>query len=244
MNERSRAQLRLLLLQSAWSYERMHGIGMGYAAEPLLGDLETLDPRRLAEARVRAAEPFNAHPVLAGVALGASVRAEMDGVPGTQVSRLKAALGGPLGALGDQLFWAGIVPFLSGLGLILVVRGWVVGGLLLLVGGYNACRWATARWALRLGMANGMTVGTALGTSWLPRTAPAVGPAAGTAVALALPLVLAWYARPALAADGPMIGGIALLVALVSWRFQREVPPVRVALVLVAIVLLVRLGGA
>ena len=38
-----RALLRLLAVQGTWNYERMLGVGMGYAAEPLLEDLGPLD---------------------------------------------------------------------------------------------------------------------------------------------------------------------------------------------------------
>ena len=37
-----RAWLRLLAVQGTWNYERMLGVGMGYAAEPLLEDLKTV----------------------------------------------------------------------------------------------------------------------------------------------------------------------------------------------------------
>jgi len=57
-----RAFLRLLAVQGAWNYERMTGIGLGYAAEPMLDELKQADPARHAEASVRAAEYFNSHP--------------------------------------------------------------------------------------------------------------------------------------------------------------------------------------
>ena len=66
----SRALLRLMAVQGAWSYERMIGVGMGYAAEPLLKDLGAVEPARLPEATARSAEFFNCHPYLAGLALG------------------------------------------------------------------------------------------------------------------------------------------------------------------------------
>ena len=69
-----------------------------------------VDPVRHTEAVVRSAEFFNCNPNLAGLALGAIARAEYDGVPGAQIARLRTALCSPLGALGDQLFWAGLVP--------------------------------------------------------------------------------------------------------------------------------------
>ncbi len=110
MNGGWRALLRLLAVQGTWNYERMLGVGMGYAAEPLLEDLKTVDPVRHSEAVVRSTEFFNCHPNLAGLALGAIARAEYEAMPGPQIVRLRTALCSPLGSLGDQLFWAGLVP--------------------------------------------------------------------------------------------------------------------------------------
>jgi hypothetical protein len=61
-----RAYLRLLAIQGTWNYERMLGVGMGYAAEPLLDDLKTIDPVRHSEAVVRSTDFFNCNPNLAG----------------------------------------------------------------------------------------------------------------------------------------------------------------------------------
>ncbi len=118
-----RALLRLMAVQGTWNYERLLGVGMGYAAEPLLEDLKTVDPVRHGEAVVRSAEFFNCNPNLAGLALGATVRAEYEAVPGAQIARLRTALCSPLGALGDELFWAGLVPALMGLALAGVTLG-------------------------------------------------------------------------------------------------------------------------
>ena len=173
-----RALLRLLAVQGTWNYERMLGVGMGYAAEPLLEDLKTVDPVRHGEAVVRSAEFFNCNPNLAGLALGATVRAEYEAVPGAQIARLRTALCSPLGALGDELFWAGLVPALAGLALAAVVLGagwWAVLGLLV---AYNLVRFGTAVWALRTGFDAGMRVGTAIAASWVPRAvAPSASPA-------------------------------------------------------------------
>ena len=145
-------------MQGTWNYERMLGVGMGYAAEPLLEELKLSDPQRHAEAVVRSAEFFNCNPNLAGLALGAEVRAEYDAAPGAQVARLRTALCSPLGALGDQLFWAGLVPALVGLTLAAVTLGaglWAIVGFLLV---YNGVRIWTAVWSLRTGLAAGMNV--------------------------------------------------------------------------------------
>jgi PTS system mannose-specific IID component len=190
-----RALLRLFAVQGTWNYERMLGVGMGYAAEPLLEDLKTVDPVRHSEAVVRSTEFFNCHPNLAGLALGATARAEYESVPGAQIARLRTALCSPLGAMGDELFWAGLVPALVGATLTAVVLGarwWAIAGFLV---AYNLVRVLTGIWALRTGFDAGMRVGAAIGSSWIPHAIALVGPAAGFTVGLAVPLVAGWYLK-------------------------------------------------
>jgi mannose PTS system EIID component len=190
-----RALLRLFAIQGTWNYERMQGVGMGYAAEPLLEDLKSVDPTRHAEAVVRSAEFFNANPNLAGLALGATARAEYEAVPGVQIARLRTALCSPLGAMGDQLFWAGLVPALVGaalVGVALRTGWWPIAGLLLV---YNIVRLWVGVGSLNTGTRAGMGVGTAISASWIPRAIELVGPVAGFAVGVATPIVAHWYLR-------------------------------------------------
>jgi PTS system mannose-specific IID component len=238
-----RAVARLLALQAGWNYERMQGIGMGWAAEPLLRDLRATDPARHPAATVRSAEFFNGHPYLAGLALGAAARAEYDGATADQVQRLRTALGGPLGALGDQFFWAGLLPALSGcaiLGVTLGVPGLAVGGLLL---AWNALRLATTGWALRTGLREGLGVGRAIRESWLTGAAQRIGRFAGLAVGAAIPAAGAW-----------LLGGLtgttgltALAVAAVGVLLARIRPAwftgLRYGLLLIAAVALLTLTG-
>jgi PTS system mannose-specific IID component len=212
---RLRAILRLFAVQGTWNYERMLGVGMGYAAEPLLEDLKAVDPVRHGEAVVRSAEFFNCNPNLAGLALGATTRAEYEAVPGAQIVRLRTALCSPLGAMGDELFWAGLVPALVGFALIATILGagwWGIGGLLVI---YNAIRLWTSVWSLRTGMESGMRVGTAIASSWLPRAIELAGPAAGFAGGAALPVVADWDLKGfgwsvMVGAAGVAVAGVAL----------------------------------
>jgi PTS system mannose-specific IID component len=104
MKPRTEALIRLLAVQASYTYERMAGIGVGHASAPLLRDVFALrSARERREAVARSADFFNSHPYLAGVAVGAEVRAEQQGIPGPVITRLRTALSGPLGALGDQL---------------------------------------------------------------------------------------------------------------------------------------------
>lgn len=208
MSARARALLRMTALQASWNYERMQGVGVAVAEEPLLRPLEA-DPERARAARARSAQYFNAHPFLAGAAVGSLAKAELDAEPGERILRLRTALSGPLGALGDQLFWAGIVPATMGLGLIAVALG---GGLVavgLAVLGYNIIRVLVTAWGLRIGLAHGIGVAHAISRSWLPRLAPKAGDLAAVLVGAAVPLTAQWLLR----GSGAPIRATVLVVA-------------------------------
>ena len=243
MTGKWRALLRLLAVQGTWNYERMLGVGMGYAAEPLLEDLKTVDPVRHGEAVVRSAEFFNCNPNLAGLALGATARAEYEDVPGPQIARLRTALCSPLGALGDELFWAGLVPALVGVALSAAVLGagwWAILGFLVL---YNLARLATGIWALGTGLDAGMRVGAAIGASWIPRAVARVGPLAGASVGLAVPLVAGWYLRGF--GWGGGLGSLAIAAAgaaTAKW-FGPSLTSVRFALLAMGLLLFFRWMG-
>jgi mannose PTS system EIID component len=238
-----RALLRLFAVQGTWNYERMLGVGMGYAAEPLLEDLKTVDPVRHSEAVVRSTEFFNCHPNLAGLALGATTRAEYEAVPGAQIARLRTALCSPLGSLGDQLFWAGLVPALVGAALAGVVLGagwWAIFGFLAV---YNLARLATGLWALRTGFDSGMRVGSAIGASWIHRAIVWVGPVAGLAVGFAIPLVGEWYLRGfGWVGAATTIGVAAAGVAVTRW-FGPTLTTVRFALLAIVLLAVFRWTG-
>lgn len=238
MRGRGRALVRLLAVQGAWSYERMTGVGMGFAAEPLLRAMEFEEPERHREATARAAEFFNCHPYLAGLALGASARAEHEGVPGAQIRRLRTALCSPLGALGDQFFWAGLVPILMSLALAAIALGGGVAVLAAVLVGYNVVRLLVTRWALWTGLETGMQVGTAISASWLPRAAARIAAPAGLVAGLAVPTAGVWLLWPAAGARGAVAlfaAGAAL--ALLRWGGARWTS-LRVGLVFALVALL------
>jgi mannose/fructose/N-acetylgalactosamine-specific phosphotransferase system component IID len=234
-----RSLLRLFAVQGSWNYERMQGIGMGVAEQPLIRDLKDNGTTYRA-AVARAAHFFNAHPYLCGLAVGATARAEHDGVPPEQVERLRTALGGPLGALGDRLVWAGWLPFTSGLALIGVALGLglrsVIGFLIVYNIGHVALRW----WALHAGWTYGGRVATALRQPLLQRATTLSAPAMALVMGAALPFVARYltggflgWTRAALAAVAA--GGFALL-----WWQRARLTGLRFGLVLLA---LATLGG-
>ena len=221
----ARGLARCFTVQASWNYETMMGIGFGWAAEPAMSALEGgPGGARYRAARARESRFFNAHPYLAGLAVGAAVRAELDGEDPARIERLRAALCGPLGSVGDRLFWASWLPACSALALILVAagaRGWAVVAFLAL---YNVahlgCRW----WALRAGGTQGLHVGAALSAPVLRRASEAAGPAAALCVRAMLPLLFGWQLR---GAPGSAVGlgfvgvvAVAVLIRLFATRLN------------------------
>lgn len=240
MNPEFRAWCRLLTIQASWNYERMSGVGLGHATEPLLADLGRSDPPRHGDALRRASGFFNSHPYLAGVAAGAEARAEYDGIPGEQVARLRAALCSPLGALGDQLFWAGVWPATLGVVLIAVALGagwWAPVGAVVLI---LVIRLRVTWWALRTGLRAGMQVGEALQTTLLRRLVPAFGIAAAAAVGVAVPLVVRSGTRGAAAW---LAVGVAVAGVVVGQRRLVRVTGVGFGIAAIVVTLLVAWSG-
>ncbi|HXH63636.1 MAG TPA: PTS system mannose/fructose/sorbose family transporter subunit IID [Gemmatimonadales bacterium] len=228
------ALLRLFTVQGSWNYERLIGTGVGVATEPLLRELGAPDSPAYRAALARSARFFNSHPYLAGVAVGATARAEIDGVPPVMIERLRAALTGPLGSVGDRLVWTGWLPLLSALALAGIARGAGVTAVIAFLAVYNAGHVALRWWGLRSGWALGPQVAVALQASWLRVAAAVVIPATACALGFALPFVVQGagigfhgWARIALA--GTAAGGFALLV----WR-PDLLSGLRLGLILVA----------
>jgi len=189
----ARALLRLFAVQGSYNYERMLGVGVGVAEEPLLRDLAD---EKYRPAVARGAHFFNAHPYMAGLAIGAAARAEHDGAAPDQIERLREALCGPLGSLGDRLVWAGWLPFLSGLTLAAIAlgAGWVAVAAFLVV--YNIGHVALRWWALKAGWTHGTRVSVALHHPVLQKTVALLGPAMALAIGAALPLTAAYLSAP------------------------------------------------
>jgi PTS system mannose-specific IID component len=212
--------LRLFAVQGSWNYERMLGLGMGVAQEPLLRDLRDGDGATYRAALARAARFFNAHPYLCGLAVGAAARAEHDGTPPAQIERLRTALCGPLGSIGDRLIWAGWLPCVSALavaGVALGAGGWAVVAFLVL---YNAGHLALRWWALRAGWDHGARVAVALHHPALLRALHLIGPATAVAAGLCLPLAASFLAVPF---RGWGVGAVALAAA-VCYLLLRALP--------------------
>lgn len=226
---------RLFAIQGAWNYETLLGNGIAFCAEPLLRQLPA---ERYHAALARQARYFNAHPYLAGVAVGALARAELDGADPERIERFRTALCGPLGSVGDQLVWAGWLPLCSLVALGVFAAG---GGpaltLGVFLGLYNLGHVILRAWGLGTGLRCGMRVAPALSTPIL-RDGPAILARAAAVVAgLVLPLALQRIIGPGRALAG-VVAAVAVVGAVVLARFGRRAAGWRGTLVLLAIFVL------
>lgn len=227
---------RMLGIQASWNYEVLVGTGIGFAVEPGL----RLLPGGRGGAAYRAAlarqsQYFNAHPYTAAVAVGALVRAELDGEAPARIERFRTALCGPLGSVGDRLVWAAWLPFCSAAGLLAFGLGApplvTVGGFLLL---YNAGHVALRTWGLHVGLERGLKVASALGHPVLRQGPQWIGQAAALVGGAALPLALARAIGP----GRTLLGGVLVAVVAAAVLFARlhgRVEAWKAALVLLAV---------
>ncbi|MDX1494822.1 MAG: PTS system mannose/fructose/sorbose family transporter subunit IID [Longimicrobiales bacterium] len=172
------AFFRMLLLQGSWNYRTMLGSGFAFALLPALRELTSGDREALEEALGRHVEHFNAHPYLASVAVGAVLRMEADGEDAATIRKLKVALRGPLGSLGDALIWATVLPgaALASLALLWIgVAPWIAVGVFLLV--FNAVHLGVRAWGFRAGLRSGRDVGRVLMVANLSRLTRRLQPA-------------------------------------------------------------------
>jgi PTS system mannose-specific IID component len=216
-----RSWFRSLLLQASWNYERMIGIGMAYTSEPLLRDLpDGVRGERYRAALSRAAQQFNGHPYLVGLAVGALARVEHEELPEDQVKRLRTALAGPLGSVGDKLIWAGLLPVASALGLVLTVWVSPAMGVIVFLALYNTVHFMLRGWALRSGWNSGLRVGQRLGAPCIKLGVRLAAPLAALTCGFALPVVAAWLVRHLDAQElvgAALIAGVGVVFARWVW---------------------------
>jgi len=214
--ERRVVALRSLFLQSVWNYETLQGVGFAWALMPGLRRLHP-DPARRADRLLAHLELFNSNPYLSTIAMGVVLRLEHEvarGVAGAErrVSHLVGVLRGTLGALGDELVWAGWRPALGAAAATVALLGggvWVAGAYWLL---YNALTQAVRLRGVTAGYASGAGIARVLQDPFWRRTAAAtqLGGAAVGGVALALGIALG-HSGGGWRGAGIFLGSVALL---------------------------------
>jgi mannose PTS system EIID component len=231
---------RLLAIQGSWNYETLIGNGIGFCLEPALRSLPGgVHGAAFKSALARESAYFNAHPYLAAVAVGALAKAELSGVPPERIERFRTALTGPLGSVGDQLVWAGWLPFCSLVALTafgLGTRPMAV--LLTFLVLYNAGHLALRAWGLHVGWTRGLGVASALANPVLRQGPAHVARAAAAVAGLAIPL----SAAHVIAGRSSHVGAALLaatITAILLVRLHGRVEGWKLSLVLLALFALI-----
>ncbi|MFN2433132.1 MAG: PTS system mannose/fructose/sorbose family transporter subunit IID [Gemmatimonadota bacterium] len=212
---------RSLPIQAAFNAETLQGAGFACAVLP---DLRRAHAENVGARAAALAGGFNANPYLAPFALGAVAVAEGH-EPSDRVDRFLRLVRGPLGALGDALFWGTARPALfvpAALGVVAGGPWWLAA---IVLAAFNGLAFGARVSTARAGLARGLEAAAWLTGSWIRRAprhlrgtgAVAVGLLAGVLLARAVGLPGGGMREPAVAAAWPVLLAFALSVPLFAW---------------------------
>ncbi|WP_027108987.1 PTS system mannose/fructose/sorbose family transporter subunit IID [Lacticigenium naphthae] len=184
---------RSLLLQSSFNYERMQGGGWTYSLIPGLKKIHTND-HDLSNALQDHMQFFNTHPFLITFVQGVILAMEENKEKRETIRGIKVALMGPLGGIGDALFWLTLLPITGGIAASLSAEGNVAGPIIFLVA-FNLVHFFLRFFLMHYGYGMGTRAITVLkeGTKKVSRAASIVGMmVVGALVASYINLSLNW----------------------------------------------------
>ncbi|MBL4951862.1 PTS system mannose/fructose/sorbose family transporter subunit IID [Neobacillus sp. YIM B02564] len=123
---------RSLLLQASFNYERMQGGGWTYSLLPGLKKIHK-NKNDLRSAMLDHLQFFNTHPFLVTFIQGVILAMEENKERRDTIRGIKVAMMGPLGGIGDALFWLTLLPITAGIGASLAASGNIAGPLLFVI---------------------------------------------------------------------------------------------------------------
>ncbi|CNC87180.1 PTS system mannose/fructose/sorbose family transporter subunit IID [Yersinia pseudotuberculosis] len=146
--------VRSLLLQASFNYERMQAAGWLYQLIPALRKIHN-NPDDLRNSMKMHMEFFNVHPFDVTFLSGLVLALERSKERISTIRAVKVALMGPLGGIGDALFWLTLLPICAGIGASLALEGSLFGPLIFLL------LFNLVHFSLRFGLAHyGYNAGT------------------------------------------------------------------------------------
>jgi PTS system N-acetylgalactosamine-specific IID component len=145
---------RSCFLQSSFNYERMQAVGWLYAILPGLMKFHT-NKDDLAASMSHNLEFFNTHPFLVNFVMGLvlSLEQHKKNIPMIRAVRVSAM--GPLGGIGDALFWFTLVPITAGITSNLAKDGNIAAPFIFLII-FNAAQFAIRFWLMNMSYKRGL----------------------------------------------------------------------------------------
>lgn len=123
---------RSCFLQASFNYERMQAAGWLYAIIPGLKKIHT-NKDDLAVSMGHNLEFFNTHPFLVTFVMGIVLSLEQQKADVQTIRSVRVAAMGPLGGIGDAIFWLTLVPIAASIGCSLSIGGSIMGPIIFLV---------------------------------------------------------------------------------------------------------------
>ncbi len=123
---------RSLNLQGSFNYERMQAAGWLYGILPGLEKIHT-DKEDLAASMQHNLEFFNTHPFLVTFVMGIVLSLEQQKADINTIRAVRVAAMGPLGGIGDAIFWFTLHPIAVGITAYMALDGSIVGPILYLL---------------------------------------------------------------------------------------------------------------
>ncbi len=124
--------MRSFNLQASFNYERMQAGGWLYSILPGLKKIHT-DDDDLSASMSHNLEFFNTHPFLVTFVMGIVLSLEQNKVNIPTIRAVRVAAMGPLGGIGDALFWFTLVPITAGITSQMALDGSIVAPILFLL---------------------------------------------------------------------------------------------------------------
>ena len=124
---------RSMFLQASFNYERMQACGWAFTLLPGLKKIFKDDKDGMKSALNRHMEFFNTHPFLVTAIAGIIIAMEEKKEDPEVIRAIKVAIMGPLGGIGDAIFWFTLIPITASLGAGLALEGNIVGPILFLI---------------------------------------------------------------------------------------------------------------
>ena len=145
---------RSLNLQGSFNYERMQAGGWLYGILPGLLAIHGEGSEDLKTSMAHNLEFFNTHPFLVTFVMGIVLSLEQQKADVGTIRAVRVAAMGPLGGIGDAIFWFTLVPIAAGICSNMAIQGSIMGPIMFLLI-FNivqfAVRFFLMHWSYNLG---------------------------------------------------------------------------------------------
>lgn len=145
---------RSLFLQGSFNYERMQACGWLYGILPGLQEIHK-NKEDLSTSMSHNLEFFNTHPFLVTFVMGIVLSLEQKKADVQTIRALRVAAMGPLGGIGDAIFWFTLTPIAAGIGANLALQGSLLGPIIFLLL-FNVVQFALRYWLMHWSYKVGM----------------------------------------------------------------------------------------